>query len=206
MSDGHGMDGFQCHFRASPLDVGFSNIQIQEVKMKYFLRFIPALMILFFLQANAFGADSLKIGVLNMQKFQANSISMKKKTDKLQQKFETMKKKLEDEVKDLQKLEEEFKKQSLMLSLDAQGSKKREVERKKRYIQFLRNDFSQEMKETDLENSKRILKELEKIVGKIAKDDGYTLIFERKGLGLIFASDAIDITDQVVKAYDRLKQ
>jgi outer membrane protein len=117
-----------------------------------------------------------------------------------------MKKKLDEEVKDLQKLEEEFKKQSLMLSLDAQGIKKREVEGKKRYIQFLRNDFSQEMKETDLENSRKILKELEKIVGKIAKDEGYTLIFERKGVGLIYAAEAIDITDKVIKAYDRLKQ
>ena len=174
--------------------------------MKYFLRFIPALMILFFLQANALGADSLKIGVLNMQKFQANSKSMKTQTDKLQQKYETMRKKLNEEVEDLQKLEEEFKKQSLMLSLDAQGSKKREVESKKRYIQFLRNDFTQVMKETDLENSKRILKELEKIVGKIAKDEGYDLIFERKGVGLIYASEAIDITDMVIKAYDRLKK
>lgn len=174
--------------------------------MKYFLRFIPALMMLFFLHANALGAGSPKIGVLNMQKFQANSKSMKKQTDKLQQKYETMKNKLEGEVKALQKLEEEFKKQSLMLSLNAQEGKKREVERKKRYIQFLRNDFTQEMKQTDLENSKRILKELEKIVGKIAKDEGYTLIFERKGVGLIYAAEAIDITDQVTKAYDRLNQ
>lgn len=174
--------------------------------MKYFLRFTAILFFLFFFQASASGADTIKIGVLNMQKFQANSEAMKIEADKLQKKYEDMKKKLDEELKGLQKLEEELKKQSLMLSLDAQSSKKREVERKQRYIQFLRNDFTQEMKDADMENSQKILKELEKIVGKIAKDDGYTLILERKAIGIIYAADSIDITDQVIKAYDSFKK
>jgi outer membrane protein len=174
--------------------------------MKNFLRFIAILVFLFFFQANAIGADPVKIGVLDMQKFQTNSKAMQIETQKLQKKYDDMKKRLEDEMKDLQKLEDELKKQSLMLSLDAQSNKKREVESKQRYIQFLRNDFSQEMKDADQENSQRILKEVEKIVAKIAKDGGYTLILERKALGLIYADDSVDITDQVVKDYDNLKK
>ena len=161
---------------------------------------------LFFFQANAIGAESVKIGVLDMQKFQATSKAMQIETQKLQKKYDDMKKRLEDEVKALQKLEDELKKQSLMLSLDAQSSKKREGESKRRYIQFLRNDFSQEMKDTDQENTQRILKEVEKIVAKIAKDGGYSLILEKKAIGLIYSDDALDITDQVVKAYDSLKK
>ena len=174
--------------------------------MKNFLRITPILFFLFFFQANAVGAAPIKIGVLDLQKFQANSKAMQIETQKLQKKYDDMKKKLEDEVKDLQKLEDELKKQSLMLSLDAQSSKKREVERKQRYIQFLRNDFTQEMKDTDQENTQRVLKELEKIVGKIAKDGGYTIILERKSLGLIYADESTDITDLVVKAYDSMKK
>ena len=174
--------------------------------MKYFLRFMPALIFFFFFQVNASVADSLKIGVLDMQKFQTASESIKKQTKEIQQKIEDMRKKLEAEEKERQKLEEEFKKQSLMLSLDAQGSKKRELERKKRYIQFLRNDYTQEMKETELELMNRIAKDIKKVVAKIAKDEGYTIIFEKGGFGLIFAADAIDITDRVVKAYDRFKK
>ena len=174
--------------------------------MKNFLRFTLIFVFFFLFQANAIGADPIKIGVLDLQKFQANSKAMQIETQKLQNKYDDMKKRLEDEVKDLQKLEDELKKQSLMLSLDAQSSKKREVERKQRYIQFLRNDFSQEMKDTDQENTQRVLKELEKIVAKIAKDGGYSLILERKSMGLIYADDSVDITDQVVKAYDSSKK
>ena len=117
-----------------------------------------------------------------------------------------MKDKMDAEVKELQKIEADFKKQSLMLSLDAQGGKWRELESKKRYIQFLRNDFTQQMKESDMENSQKIVKELEKIVAKIAKDSQYTLIFNRQISGLIYVRPTFDITDQVVKAYDSSKQ
>jgi Skp family chaperone for outer membrane proteins len=40
----------------------------------------------------------------------------------------------------------------------------------------------------------------------MAKRDGYTLILEQGAVGLIYYNDAIDITDQVTKAYDRMKQ
>jgi outer membrane protein len=174
--------------------------------MKHFFRFIPVLFILFFFQTSAFGADALKIGVVDMQKFQAKSKGFQKSSDALKKKFQVMQDKLEAEVKELQKIEDEFKKQSLMLSLDAQGGKKRELESKKRYIQFLRSDFTQQMKESDMENSQRIVKELEKIVAKIAKDKKLTLIFNRQISGLIYVHPTFDITDQVVQAYDRTKQ
>ena len=43
-------------------------------------------------------------------------------------------------------------------------------------------------------------------MAKIAKDGGYSLILERKSMGLIYADDSVDITDQVVKAYDSSKK
>ncbi len=174
--------------------------------MKYFFRFIPVLFILFFFQMSALGADSPKIGVVDIQKFQAKSRGFQKSSEILKKKYQSMKDKLDAEVKALQKIEVEFKKQSLMLSLDAQGGKRRELESKKRYIQFLRNDFTQQMKESDMENSQKIVKELEKIVAKIAKDSKYTLIFNKQVSGLIYVHPTFDITDQVVKAYDLLKQ
>ena len=174
--------------------------------MKYFFRLIPVFFIIFLFQTTAFGADALKIGVVDMQKFQAKSKGFQKSSAKLKKKYQVMKDKLDAEVKEFQKIEEEFKKQSLMLSLDAQGSKRIELESKKRYIQFLRNDFAQQMKESDMENSQKIVKELEKIVGKIAKDKKFTLIFNRQVSGLIYAHPTIDLTDEVVRAYDRLNQ
>ena len=48
--------------------------------------------------------------------------------------------------------------------------------------------------------------DVRKIVQKIGKDEGFTLIFEKRSIGLMYNGGAIDITDKVIKAYDKMKQ
>lgn len=174
--------------------------------MKSFLRLAPVIFIGFFVCSHAMGASAQKIGTVDIQKFQQKSKAFQVTSARIKEKYEAMQKTLEEERKALQKLEEDFQKQSMMLSLDAHEDKKRELDRKKRYVKYLMEDFSQEVKEIDRENTKRILKELEKIIQKIGKDGGYTVIFEKNTIGLIYASDATDVTDRVVQLYDSMKK
>jgi outer membrane protein len=61
------------------------------------------------------------------------------------------------------------------------------------------------MKDTEVEAIKKVMQELEKIVAKMAEKEGYTLILEKRVLGLIYYNEAIDITDRVTEAYDKSK-
>lgn len=149
--------------------------------------------------------QACKIGLIDMEKFQQKSVAFQRIKLKLERKFENLKKKLDAEKKEVMKLEEELKKQSLMLSLDAKEDKRRELERKKRYYKYLYNEFSQEMKEAEQDAKRMVSNEIEKIVEKIGRAQGYTIILERRTLGLIYYEDSIDITDQVVAAYDKMK-
>jgi outer membrane protein len=148
---------------------------------------------------------SNKIGVVDIQKFQKKSKSFQGLSAKLKKKFDAMQQKLDEERNSMIKMEDDFKKQSMMLSLDAQEDKKRELEKKRRYYKYIFEDLSQEMKEAEAEATGDIGKELEKIVKKIAEKEGYTLILEKRTMGLIYFSDVIDITDRVVEAYDASK-
>ncbi len=60
------------------------------------------------------------------------------------------------------------------------------------------------MKEEEKEATKKVGKDLEKILEKMALDKGYILILERRTIGLIYYAHAIDITDEVTKAYDKM--
>jgi len=150
--------------------------------------------------------DKTKVGVIDMQKFQQESKKFQKIRIDLKKKFETLQKKLDKEKADLAKLEEEFKKQSMMLSLDAKEDKKKEVERKRRYYKYLYTEYTQEMKDAELDARKKVGKEVEKIVGKMGEEGGYAMIFERQAPGLIYYDDSLDITEKVVKAYDGATQ
>lgn len=174
--------------------------------MKYFLPSILAIILTFAVHFNSLGAEYGKTAVVDIQQFQKNSRAFQKTRQKLKEKFDALQKKLDEEKNKLLKLEEEFKKQSMMLSLDAQEDKKRALDKQRRYYKYLYEDLSQEMKDSEIEATKKVGKELEKIVEKIGKEEGYIIILEKRTVGLIYYDDSIDITNQVTKAYDKVKQ
>ncbi len=150
-------------------------------------------------------SQNIKIGVVDIQEFQRRSKAFQKIRLKLRKKYEALQAKLDKEKQALLKMEEEFRKQRLMLSLDAQEDKKRQLEKKRRYYKYLYEELTEEMKNAEMEETKRVSKELEKVVDKIAKKEGYTLILEKRTVGLVYYDDSIDITQKVIEAYDKMK-
>jgi outer membrane protein len=174
--------------------------------MKRVLLMVLALITLFFVQTGLTAAQPVKIAVINLDKFQQTSKAFQKTAAAMKNKFEELQKKLDDERNTLAKLEEDFKKQSMMLSIDAQEDKKRELDKKRRYYKYLHDEFTQEMKDSEAEAIRKIMNELEKVVEKLAENEGYTLILERRTMGLVYYSKAVDITDRVIETYDRMYQ
>jgi outer membrane protein len=171
--------------------------------MKKLFQLALGLFIILCLHYTAHGQSTFNVAVVDMQRLQNQSSTFQKQRAKLKAKFDTMQKKLKEEEDAIRKLEEDFNKQSMMLSLDAKEDRKKELERKKRHFKYLYEDYTQEMKDAEQDATKRVGKELEKILEKIAAEKGYILIFERRTIGLIYFANAIDITDQVTKEYDK---
>jgi outer membrane protein len=157
-------------------------------------------------QGHILAAADVKFAVVDIQKFQENSVAFQKIRADIKARFDALQKKLDQERDALMKLDEELKKQSMMLSLDAQEDKKRELEKKRRYYKYLQEDFTQEIKALEVDAIKKTMKELETVVKDIAKKDGYTLILEKRTLGLMYYDPSVDITEKVIKGYDKTKQ
>ena len=165
--------------------------------------FLGILMVVFLFPAAPLAAQAVKVGVVDLQKFQKNSKSFQKSSLSVKKRFDDMQQKLNDERTALAKLDEEFKKQTMMLSLDAQEDKKRELEKKQRHFKFMFDDFTQEMKDVEMDAIKKVMKDLEKIVEKMGEKEGYTIILERRTLGLLYFNNTVDLTDRVTDAYDK---
>ena len=175
--------------------------------MRHFFRFIVVcIMMTFGFQLNALAADDCKICVVDMQKFQENSNAFKKVRETLRQKFNSLQQKLDNEKNELLKVEEEFNKQKMMLSLDAKEDKQRDLEKKRRHYKYLYDEYTLEIKETEMELRRTVGKELESVVEQIGKKKNYTIILEKRALGLLYHDKTIDITDEVTEAYDRIKK
>ncbi len=162
---------------------------------------ISCLLMLGFQQTHV-SAETAKIGVLNMKRLQQNSVKFQTIREELKKKFNELQKKLDTERTQISKLEEELQKQSMMLSLDAKEDKEMELGKRTRHYKYMYEEVTEEMKNAEFEATKKVGKQIEKIVEKIGDTEGYTVILEEGTVGLIYYNNAIDLTDRVTKAYD----
>jgi len=174
--------------------------------MKHYIGLLMGVVFLFGLQLHAYGGESGKFGVVDIQKFQQKSVAFQKVKEDYINKLEPARKELEKEKAELMSLEEELRKQSMMLSLDAKEDKRKELGQKTRRYKYIENEFLQEMKEMEVETVRIVGAEIQDIVTEIGKRDGYIMILEKRAVGFLYNDDKIDITDQVIKAYDRQKK
>lgn len=170
---------------------------------KVFLIFLLVVFPLSFLLAPAYAAA--KIGVVDFELLQEKSAEFQKARDGLQKKAEEFKAKLKKESGELGKLEEDYQKQSMMLSLDAQESKLKELEKKRRQYNFLFEEYNRELREAELEATRAMGRRVRSILTDIGKAGGYTIILDKASPGLLYDGGAEDITAEVAKAMDRAR-
>jgi outer membrane protein len=174
--------------------------------MKKFFGLVVGIICVLFFLTHGFCEEPCKIGVIDVMKLQEKSKAFQKIRKELKEKFDALEKKLEKERNEVLKLEEELKKQSMMLSLDAKEDKRKDLEKKMRRFRFLQNETAEEAKALELDARKEVIKDIEKVVDKIGKKKGYVIILERRTVGLIYYKDVIDLTDEVTEAYDKAMQ
>ena len=148
--------------------------------------------------------DFAKVGLIDLQRCLKESKEGQKVFQILKKKKGDLQIKLDTKQRELLELRKELDKQAMMLSMDAQEGKKRTIDRKTRELEYLYKDLNEEMVRLQGKEKQRIFKELEKIIKKIGSEESYTLIMEKRAGGVLYSSESIDITDQVIKAYDQM--
>ncbi|MFH2012933.1 MAG: OmpH family outer membrane protein [Pseudomonadota bacterium] len=167
---------------------------------------IIALSVALFFPNFAFGADTVKIGYIDLQSALNMSDAGKEAKKMFSEKAEKVQKTLEAKQDELKKLKESLEKQNLILSEKARTEKEKEYQKKLKDFERLYKDSSDEFKREEMEISNKIINELVKIVNKIGKEDNYTIILEKTRSSVLYASDTVDLTDKVIKAHNEQRK
>lgn len=146
-----------------------------------------------------------KIAYVDLQK----ALNLSKAGSAAKGEISDLVKKYEAEFKgkqeELLKKKNDLEKQASLLSDSAKADKEREYQKEVVDLQRFQKDVKDELQQKDAEHTKRILNELFEILQKIGKDGKYTMILEKNQGAVIYAAESIDLTDQVIKAYDATK-
>jgi len=151
-------------------------------------------------------AADLKIAYVDMQRVINECHAGNEAKKVIAQDGEKFQRLIAEKQKELQTLKESIEKQALMLTPDARANKEREYQAKLREFQRWGEDTQNELNQKRTQMERNISMDLIKVVQKIGADEGYTLILEKNESIVLFASKPIDITDQVIKAFDVQKK
>jgi len=154
----------------------------------------------------SYGADVVKVSVVDTQKVIDTSQVGKQMTNELKKLYAGFSADLEAKGKEIQKLQEEVEKLSLSKkTLSAANKEKldkitRELRIKIYDAEKLKEKYQNDFKKEEIKRLKYTTKIVEEIIAEIGKKEGYLLIKNTRGT--IYSPEEIDITDKVIKLLD----
>ena len=152
------------------------------------------------------GEDSIKVGVIDMQRCLDESKEGQKILELLKKKKAALQRQLDMKQRELLELRKKLEKQAMILSMNAQGDKSRTIERKPRELQYLLRDLNEELRRVQEKEKKRMLKELGEVIEKVGSEENFTLIIEKGARGVLYRVDSIDIAEKAVKGYEQMTE
>ncbi len=173
--------------------------------MKQLTGIIFLALAIFSFQLTAGAAETLKIGVLDLQRCIQESNEGKRIAEGLQKKQSEMVEELRKKEQELRDMASDIEKQSLMLSSDAKESKQKELEKKQRDYSYSVQYTREDMQKAETDARIAILSVLSGVVETIAKNKNFDLITEKANGGVLFVSEALDITDEIIAELNRVK-
>jgi len=164
---------------------------------------IALLIIIFATPASLFAGDSIKIGVVDIQRVRHESEAGKRAKSDLESLVKSKQSLIDEKAKAIEKAKGDLEKQASVLSAEARKAKEEELEKMIREYQRFGQDSEAEVNKKRMELVNAITKELVEILDKIGKEEGYTIILDRDTV--VYIDKAIDITDKVITKYDESK-
>jgi len=83
--------------------------------------------------------------------------------------------------------------------------KERDYQLKLRDLQRFRQDVDQELKLKDRDLTVQILRNIQTVLRKIAEEGKFTLILEKNDPTVVYSSNTLDLTEEVIKILDQQK-
>ena len=147
--------------------------------------------------------SAVVVGLVDIQKI-ITSIKEGKAVQKtLEKNFNDKKALLKKDEDKIKKAQEDYKKQSMVLAEAARANKEREMQEMMMKLQNRTMEFQREIQKMEQNMKKPILEKLRPIIDEVSKANGVAMTFELSAAPIVYAESKKDLTDEVIKAYDK---
>jgi outer membrane protein len=152
---------------------------------------------------NLQAADASKIGLVDFQKILDNSTAGKAAQAEINKKGEAMESEIKKMGEEVESLKNNLEREALVMSREAREEKERELRMKISDFRDLQARHVQTFKEAERELVQKIQVEVMDLLKEIGAKGNYQLILERRESGSLYFLDSMDLTDQIIEAYNK---
>ena len=138
----------------------------------------------------------LKIGVVNAEKILEKAPQVEQARSRLEKEFSPRDKQLVSVQRDVKSMEDRLAKEGDVMSESQRGKLERDVVAKKRDLKRSQQEFREDFNIRRNEEFDKLQRQIYQTIVQIAKEKRYDLVL---GDGVIYGSDQVDITDQVLQ-------
>lgn len=144
-------------------------------------------------------AGEAKFGYIDMQRALNNSVAGKTAKEQLQAKLKKYQEQINAKQEELQRLKSDLEKQGTALSDATRAAKEKDYQQKLKDFKRFTKDAEEDLQSRDAEFTKKIVEAMDKVVQEYGKKHGYTIIFDARSAGMLYADKKVDLTDEVLK-------
>lgn len=147
-------------------------------------------------------AAPTRVGYVDIQRVLARSAAGVAAREQLEKEKAAMQKQVDAQRAELEKLRDELDKKGQLLSAEARREKQDQLERKVRDARRLVDDLQGTLQKKEEAMLAKVLQDVSGLIQKVGKDRGFALVLERQRSSVLYAVAEVDLTDDVIHAYD----
>lgn len=146
-----------------------------------------------------------KVGVISVQGAIVGTKDGQKAAGELETKFAPKRKDIEGRQNEVNQLEEQMRKGGNLLSEEKRAQLARDIDEKKKRLNRDMQDAQEEFEGEQQRLLQGLGQRMMAVIEKYAKDNGYTMVLDVSNpqTPVLYASSAIDITQDVISLYDK---
>lgn len=154
----------------------------------------------------AASAQTLKLGYVDYQKVLLEVEDGKAAKARLKKWLDDRQKEIDKEQEGLRKEKELLDKQASAMSEDTRMQKAQELQKKLIELSQKYDSYRAEAANRERQEMEPIIGKIDKVIESIAKNGGYTFVFEKRDSGIVYAQNQYDLTSEVMLNYNSLSK
>jgi outer membrane protein len=160
-----------------------------------------------FLAGPALAAESVKVGMIQQRVIIEKTKAGKRAMEGLKEFQASRQRIIAADDEELKKLEDQLKSQESNLSETAKAEKQEQFRVKFEAYQRRIQEFNNEIQQKQRSVTEEFQKKIDEAVAAVAEKNGFTAVLDQGGVATIqvvlYAHPSVDLTEQVVKEFDR---